>query len=53
MDAFSLQSPDETKAIMEQLSDIVDQVTNEDEDTNVRLMEWLERKFQGKVMRKY
>ena len=52
MDAFSLQSLDETKPIMEQLSDIVDQVTNEDDDTNVKLMEWFERKFQGKVNEK-
>lgn len=52
MDAFSLQSPDETRPIVEQLSDIVDQVTNEDHDTNVKLMEWSERKFQGKVNEK-
>ena len=37
---------------MEKLSDIVDQVTNEDHDTNVKLMEWSERKFQGKVNEK-
>lgn len=49
MDAFSLQSPDEGKPIIEQLSNIVDQVTNEKQDTNVKLMEWSERKFQGKV----
>ena len=24
-------------------------MTNEDQDTNVKLMEWIERKFQGKV----
>ena len=52
MDAFSLQSPNETKPIMEQLSYIVDQVTNEDQDTNVKLVEWLERKIQGKVNEK-
>ena len=45
MDAFSLQSPDESKHIMEQLSDIVDQVTNEDQVTNAKLMEWSKRKF--------
>ena len=27
-------------------------MTNEDNDTNVKLMEWLERKFQGKVNEK-
>ena len=52
MDAFSLQSLDETKPIMERLLDIVDQVTNEDQETNVKLMEWFERKFQGKVNEK-
>ena len=45
MDAFILQSPDETQPKMEQLSDIVDQVTNEEQDTNAKLMEWSERKF--------
>ena len=52
MDAFSLQSLDESKLIMEQLSNIVDQVTSEDQDANVKLMEWFERKFQGKVYEK-
>ena len=52
LDAFALPPPDETKDIMEQLSDIVEQVTNADLDTNVKLMEWLERKFQGKVNEK-
>ena len=49
MDAFSLQPPDETSSIIEQLSDIVDQVNNEDHDTNANLMEWLEKKFQARV----
>ena len=49
MDAFSLQSLDESRLVVEKLSDIVDQVINEDHDTNVKLMEWSERKFQGKV----
>ncbi len=40
MDAFSLQSLNESRPIIEQLSDIVDQVTNEDHDTNAKLMEW-------------
>ena len=47
IDSFSLQPPDETRPIIEQLSDIVDQVNNEDHDTNAKLMEWSERKFQG------
>ena len=37
---------------MEQLSKIVEQVTNEDQETNVKLMEWYEKKFQGKVNEK-
>ena len=52
MDAFSLQTPDETKPILEQLLDIVEQVTNEDQETNLKLMEWYEKKFQGKVNEK-
>ena len=52
MDTFSLQPPNETKPIMEQLSDIVEQVTNEDQETNVKLMEWSKKKFQGKVNEK-
>ena len=52
LDAFSLQIPDESKPIMEQLAHIVDQVQNADHETNVKLMEWSERKFQGKVNEK-
>ena len=52
LDAFALPPPDETKDIMEQLSNIVEQITNADLDTNVKLMEWLERKFQGRVNEK-
>ena len=52
MDAFILQSPDESRPIVEKISDIVDQVMNEDHDTNVKLMEWSERKFQGKINEK-
>ena len=52
MGAFSLQSLDATRPILEQLSDIVDQVNNEDHDTNAKLMEWSERKFQGKLNQK-
>ena len=49
LDAFSIQVPDETKPIMEQLANIVDKVQNEDHETNVKLMEWSKKKFQGKV----
>ena len=45
LDAFMY----ETKDIMEQQSNIVEQIKNANLDTNVKLMEWLERKFQGKV----
>ena len=37
---------------MEKLSHIVDQVQNADQETNVKLMEWSEKKFQGKVNEK-
>ena len=40
LDAFTLPPLDESKEIIEQLSDIVEQVTNEDIETNVKLMEW-------------
>ena len=49
MDSFSLQPPNETRPIIEQLSDIVNQVNNEDHDTNIKLMEWPNNKFQAKV----
>ena len=52
MDAFNLQSPDAKRPILEKLSDIVDQVNNEDHDTNAKLMEWLEKKFQERVNQK-
>ena len=52
LDAFSLQTPDETKPIMEQLAHIVEQVQNEDQEANVKLMEWSEKKFQGRVNEK-
>ena len=52
MDAFSLQPSDVNRPILEQLSDIVDQVNNEDHDTSAKLIEWSEKKFQGKVNQK-
>ena len=52
MDAFSLQPPDSNRPILEQLSHIVDQVNNEELDTNVKLMEWSEKKFLSKVNQK-
>ena len=52
MDAFSLKPPVGTRPIIEKLLDIVDQVNNEDHDSNVKLMESSEKKFQGKVNQK-
>ena len=52
MDSFSLQPPDVNRPILEQLFDIIDQVNNEDHDTSVKLMEWSEKKLQGKVNQK-
>ena len=40
------------RKIIEQLSDIVEQVTNEDLEMNVKLMELSEGKFQGKFNEK-
>ena len=48
MDAFTLQPPDAIGPILEQLSDIVDQVNSEDHDTNAKLIEWSKKKFQRK-----
>ena len=44
-----MPTPEETKTLLEQLIDIVEKVNNEDLDTNAKLFEWFERKFQGKV----
>ena len=52
MDSFSLQPLDASRLILEKLSNIVDQVNNEDHDTNEKLMEWSEKKFRGKVNQK-
>ena len=52
MDTFSLQPLDAKRPILEQLLDIFDQVNNEDHDTNAKLMEWSEKKFQAKVNQK-
>ena len=52
LDAFNVTSLDESKDIIEQLLDIVDQVTDANLDTNVKLLEWSERWFQSKVNEK-
>ena len=45
LDAFTITSLDESKDIIEQLSDIVEQEIDADLDTNVKQLEWLERRF--------
>ena len=51
-DAFTITSLDESKDIIEKLLDIVEQVTDSNLDTNVKLLEWLERRFQSEVNEK-
>ena len=52
LDAFILPTPKETKIKIEHVIDIVETVGNEDLDTNAKLLEWFEKKFQGKVNEK-
>lgn len=52
LDAFYFPTPNESKPILEQLSKIVEQVNNEHQDRNAKLMEWSKGKFQGKVNEK-
>ena len=52
LDAFILQTPDESKPILEKLLEIVEQVTNKDHDANAKLMEWSKKKFQATVNEK-
>ena len=52
LDAFSLHVPNEIEPIMEQLANRVDQVQTKDLETNVKLLEWSEKKFQMKVNEK-
>ena len=52
LDAFSITTLDESKDVIDQFSDIVDQVQDVDLDTNAKLLEWFERKFQSKVNEK-
>ncbi len=49
IDAFQLPQPDENQGIMEQLSKIVEQVSNTDQEPNAKLLEWSERKFHDKI----
>ena len=52
LDAFSLPNLGENKPIIEQLTNIVERVNDMDLDTNIKLIEWFERKFQNKVNEK-
>ena len=52
LDAFSITILYESKDIVNQFSEIVDQVQDSDLDTNAKLLQWLERKFQSKVNEK-
>ena len=52
LDAFSINTLDESKDIIDHLSEIVDQVQDENLGTNEKLLEWLEIKFQSKVTKK-
>ena len=52
LDVFSLPNPKGTKPLIEQLIDIVEKVSKEDLDTNAKLLEWSEKKFQNRVNEK-
>ena len=52
LDAFNLPTPEETKTLIEQLTDIVEKVSNEDLDTTAKNLEWSKKKFQVKVNEK-
>ena len=52
LDAFIVMSLDESKDIIQQLSNIVEQVNDVELDTNIKLLEWSERGFQHKVNEK-
>lgn len=52
LDGFILPNLDETKPIIEKLTDIVERVSDTDLDTNAKLLEWSEQKFQKKVNEK-
>ena len=49
-DAFGPPEINESKPIIEKLVTIVDRIKNEDLNSNVKLLEWLERKFHIKVI---
>ena len=49
LDAFNFPTPEKTQPLLEQMSDIVEKINNEDLDTNAKLLEWSKKKFQSKV----
>ena len=53
LDAFNLSNLKEIKQLLEQLSNIVEKMNNEDMNTNAKLFEWSEKKFQSKVNERY
>ena len=52
LDAFSLPTLDEIKLVIEQLTNIVERVSDTNLDTNAKLLEWFKKKFQSKVNEK-
>ena len=52
LDAFSLPTLEETKPLIEKLTNLMEKVTTEDLDTNSKLLEWSKKMFQGKVNEK-
>ena len=49
LDVFRFPTPHEAKPITQQLETIVERINDKDLDTNVKLLEWYEKKFQTKV----
>lgn len=49
LDVFSLLALEANKSIIEQLTNLVEKVNDADLDSNVKLPEWFEIKFQNKV----
>ena len=48
-DAFSLPAPKATNLIIEKLTNLVEKLNDTNLDSNVKLLEWFEMKFQHKV----
>ena len=50
LDAFSLPTPNDEKPILEKLVNIVEKISDEDLDTNTKLLEWSKIKFHSKEL---